>query len=133
MSKLRELIEKAPELAGIQGAHAKRAAKALLYAFDAELADKDSVFAAVPGESIEDRMFLLRLLFIAPGVNWSKASYIIELINVYAHSCAVAKGRKDLEERRNMLAGALSTQESSNLEVAEVMTVADAASASRWG
>lgn len=132
MSKLRDLIEKAPELAGIQGAHAKRASEALLHVFDKEIADKESVFAAVTGESIEDRMFLLRLLFIAPGVDWTKAAYIIELINVYAHSCAVAKGRKDLEERRNMLAGALSTQEPSNLKVAEVMTVADAATARVW-
>lgn len=134
MSKLRNIITQAPTLAGARGAFAEQATDALVGIFEKELQDPKSVYRQREGQSIEDRLFLLRaILKGTPGVDQAKADYIVNVVTLYAYSCAVAGGREDLELQRNALAGKLDAEESENLDVAAVITVADAATALRWG
>lgn len=130
MSKLRNLIEQGPALCG--AVNAPRFAKIFLHAFDDEISDKASVFSHKDGETIEDRLEILKGLYLASGVNSRKAGYWVDLLTLCAYSYAVAKGREDLAIRRNSLAGMLSTVEGENPDIASVMSVSDASTLTTW-
>ena len=132
MSKLRNAIEFAPEFIGLTGDNAKRWAFPLLAMFDADVAKATDVFDLKPGESIEDRFDPLNGLYMAKGARREKVAYFIGLMMLAALSCAVAKGKTEHEEARNRLAGVLSLQEQSNLDMASVYSVADASTQTTW-
>lgn len=130
MSKLRNLIEKGPTLVGAQ--YPDQWVFLFLAAFDADRLKKTTVFDLKDGQSIEDRLEILRGILLASGVNARKAGYWIDLVILYAYSCAVAKGRNDLEIRRKSLETMLSDMESEHPEIAAVMPVSKAATATQW-
>lgn len=134
MSKLRDKVEKAAEIVGGPGIHAKRFGGQLLHAFDTDNGNPDSVFNLAEGETIEDRMALVGILEVMPGADKVKARYIHAWFVLYAYSCAVAKGREDLRGRRDELADELSSIEGAfDDDTAEEFPVEVAAKASIWG
>lgn len=132
MSKLRDLIGQGPELCGVKGINAQRWSKKYLDIFDEEVANPDSLFASFGDEKVEDRLNILTGLYMASGAKHSKVAYWIGLVILCAYSYAVAKGMDKLGETRDHLAGVLSVQESSNVEIASVMSVADASTLTFW-
>lgn len=130
MSKLRELVEQGPTLC--EAKNPERWAALFAHAFDSEVANRTSVFAQKPEESVEDRLEILQGLHLAKGVNADIVNYWIGLLTLCAYSYAVTKGREELAEKRNKLAGMLSLDEGNNHAVASVMTVSEASTLSTW-
>ncbi len=92
----------------------------------------ESVFSSETQESIEKRLEVLNILFIASGADPEKVSYIIGLWRLAAYSYAIHKGATHLEYARNGLAGYLSTIEGKYVEIAQKYTVAEASIQSSW-
>ena len=132
MSDLRNAVEKSAELVGVTGIHGVRWSKTLLKMFDDDIAKKDDAFDLQPGESIEDRLAILRILYMAPGADWPKVAYLINLFILFATSCAIAKGKTSLCERRDAMAASLAVEEPDQPEISAVLSVATAATASKW-
>lgn len=133
MSKLRNIITQAAELAGARGAFAEQATDAIVGIFNKELSDPKSAHRWREGQSIEDRLFLFRaILRGTPGVDQRKVEYIDGLVTLYAYSCAVANARQDLEAKRFGLSMKLAAEEVDNPEVAQVLSVTEASVARVW-
>lgn len=130
MTKLEELIFRAPELCGASGVNAERWGKMYLDTFKAEKADHESAFASVDGESVESRLNVLQGLYMCHGVNSAAVGFLIGLITVRAYTDAIVrKGRTDLIKERDSLAEDLAKQEPSYHEISEVMSVNEAVTA----
>ena len=133
MSKLRDAIAFAPKFVGVEGYGVDRWAFPLLAIFDADATKSTTVFDVMPGESIEDRLDPLKGLYMAKGAVSDKVSYFIGLMTLAAYSYAVSKGRTDLEDKRNSLAGYLAKLEASYVDMASVYSVSEASVQGQWG
>lgn len=130
MSKLRNLIEQGPKLCG--AIFHEQWSFPYLAAFDADRLKKTKIFDLKPGQTIEDRLEILKGIYLASGVNVRRAGYWIDLITLCAYSYAVAQGHTEFASRRDTLAGMLSTVEGDNLEIASVMSVQEASTLTIW-
>lgn len=132
MSKLREFIERAPDLIGVEGHNAKRWAFPLLAMFDADVAKDTDIFDLKPGEELEDRFDVLNGLYMAKGAKREKVAFFIGQMILAAYSCAVSKGLEEYVEKRDRLAEHQARLEPENAELAAVLSVADASTMSLW-
>ena len=129
-SALYRLIEEGPGLVGAK--NPTRWAKPYLDVFLHEKANPESIFAWKDEESIEERLEIMSGLYMARGASQKKVAYLINLITLKAYTCAVQNGRQELANRRDLLAGWLSVQEGDNVEIAQIMTVSEAATNGQW-
>lgn len=130
ISRLRALSMKVAKLVGI--VDHDRWGFILHEAFKYDAGNAESVFNSATQESIEKRLEVLNILFIAAGSDPEKVSYAIGLFRLAAYSYAIHKGATHLEPARNGLAGYLSTLESKYVEIAQEYTVAEASIQSSW-
>lgn len=131
MSKLFELIAKGPSLVGAK--NPERWEAVFCFAFSDELADKKSVFAKKDGESIEERLELIKGILMASGVDPDKAAYWIDLVTLASHSYALVKGDPAGDIAMQMaLAKDLTVQESLYPDISAIMTVQKASTLSQW-
>lgn len=132
MSDLRNAVEHSAELVGVTGIHGARWSKSLLRMFDDDIAKADSTFDRQPGEPIEDRLAILRILYMAPGADWKKVAYLINLFILCATSVDVHKGCVALIPRRDALAASLEVEEPSHPEISATLSVATAKTLTSW-
>ncbi|SRR6266487_799574 len=130
MSKLRDFIERGPELCGAR--NAARWSKNFLLQFDCEIKDPVSEFASKKGEDPWDRLETLYGLTVADGIDDDKVNYWIDLIGLAAHAYAVSKGHIALEYVVSTMAEDLAIQESSYPEFASILSVSEASVMSNW-
>lgn len=130
MSKLRDLIEQGPALCAVRNADQWSAL--YLGAFDAEVADKGSAFATQEGQSIGDRLEVLKGIYRADGCIAWKADYWIMLLTLCAVSYAISQKREGLEEDHDNLLAKLTIQEPDVPKFSAIMPVAEAGVLSNW-
>ncbi len=129
MSRTRDLFTQHPYLAGSRDAEAW--SKTYADHYDRELAG-DQLFAAKPGQSVEDRIRLSKSHDVAPGLE-DLNNYVQSLKVLRAMTDAINKGQVVLLEERDILAKYLATVEHRFPKVSAIMTVEyAAATAEGW-
>lgn len=132
MSKLRDFIYEGPRQCGVEGINAKRWGEKYAKLFDDEIADKESIFALQPGETIEDRLDILNGLYMAKGAKRDRVAFYIGTIMLAAMSCAIAKGMTEYTGPKERLQAVLKAQEPDNAKLASIISVDEAGTMSLW-
>ena len=131
MSRLRDFFIGLPAACGAP--NAERWGQLNAIQFDHEISNPSSVFAD-HGETVMERL--------ETAFGWAGRSSDKVGVENYARNLAVlaatsyevdVKGRKDLENNRNTMAGTLMTMESGYPTVSALLTVSEARTMGNWG
>jgi hypothetical protein len=130
MTPLFQLVEAGPRLVGAVD-HERWSELYYLNVLKKEIEDKNSVFAAKPGEAVARRLEILGGLYMADGADEDKVWYWICLLNLMAAAYGKSRG-EDRQNEIDELVTLLTPNEPSHPEFAAIVTVQAAAVTGQW-
>jgi len=127
---LRKFLIDGPKLFG--AVNHERLAWLIETMFDHEIDFPESVFAHQKGESIDNRLESIRMMGSAAGVDQGKFAFWMDLVTLYATSCAIHAGAVDETFNHGELVASLSVRAKLYTEFTDILTVDQAAQATQW-